>query len=163
MESIDGTKLKHGLMFFLLIQKNTRGNYFKISKMLQQMVLSSWTSNINVSHKRYLKYMNLKILAREIRVKWWKKFNNSLVSKSKIKGWINNNQQKGGNSQAIILTEEPLFLTEKQKLMAKLATTTSAKELHHMLQKAQSTSRASTRVGSDEDSSQSNPYEDMFD
>ncbi|RDX67953.1 Orf V, partial [Mucuna pruriens] len=107
--------------------------------------------------------IDMKLLARKVKVKWWKKFNTEIINKTKISKRLKNNKAKKGLPPKLELNKESLFLLEKQRLMAELATSTTVEEFYS---KAKSLQRGSSKNESDEGSSQSNPYlpnEDMFD
>lgn len=105
--------------------------------------------------------IDMKMLARQIRIKWWKKFNTDLIKKERINEWLIN----AGIMQKVELpqsTDESAFLMEKQKLMAALASTSSKEELEKLLGTVSSTKGSEP---DEDESSQSNPYqqnEDMF-
>ena len=75
-------------------------------------------------------------LARQIKHKWWKKFNVELLSKEKIVVWIKNNNQlespKVENRKFSLFSEE-LFLQEKQKVIVELLSTISQEEFEERL------------------------------
>jgi len=105
--------------------------------------------------------VKIRMLSRKIKIKWWKKFNNKLVCKNRIKEWIKHNSR---SKDSPALKQDAFFLVEKQQLIASLASTTSKEEFERALQKDTS-SKGSDKVSTDNESSQSNPYlcnEDMY-
>jgi len=107
--------------------------------------------------------VNIKLLSRRLRLKWWKKLNNDIVSITKIQDWIRHHSEKKPEISSS-LNEESLFLFNKQKIMAALASTSSKEEFEKTLEKVTSL-HGSTNNSSDKWSSQSNPYlhnEDMY-
>ncbi|RDY07394.1 hypothetical protein CR513_08511, partial [Mucuna pruriens] len=47
--------------------------------------------------------VDIKTLCRQTNVKWWKKFNNNLISKSKIDEWVNNNSKNTSQQNTMIM------------------------------------------------------------
>ncbi|RDY08891.1 hypothetical protein CR513_06826, partial [Mucuna pruriens] len=107
--------------------------------------------------------IELKLLTRRIKVRWWKKFNHDLISKAKKIEWLKTNKSKNNPIHKTELNKESLFLLEKQHLMVDLVASTSAEEFFNKEKSIQGTS---SQDKSDEGSNQSNSYlrnEDMFD
>jgi len=76
--------------------------------------------------------VEIKSLSRRIRIKWWRKFNTKLVQKEKIKEWLQITQaQTEEHPQRI--NEESLFLSEKQRVMAALASASLKEEFERTL------------------------------
>ncbi|RDX88196.1 hypothetical protein CR513_30243, partial [Mucuna pruriens] len=115
--------------------------------------------------------IHIKILCRQTKVKWWKKFNNNLISKSKINEWVSNNSKSTSQQNTSPLKKqqeekEASFLLEKQKVMAELASATTVEEFEATLLKARSILDSDNADHSDTESSESNSYlrnGDMFD
>nr|KYP43243.1 polyprotein [Cajanus cajan] len=106
----------------------------------------------------------LKVLARCIKVKWWNKFDLNLISKTRIKEWVNNTSPKQDNKTQI--SKDTQFLAEKRKIMAELASATSQEEFEERLRLVRSIQdeEAQEEIGSSKSES-TNPYfcnEDMF-
>jgi len=102
------------------------------------------------------------MLSRQIRIKWWKKFNIDVVCIRKIQEWLNHDPSS--KQEISSLNKESLFLSNKQKIMAALASASSKEEFEKTLEKATSL-HGSAKDNSEEGSSQSNPYlqnEDMY-
>ncbi|RDX88184.1 hypothetical protein CR513_30255, partial [Mucuna pruriens] len=107
--------------------------------------------------------IDIKTLCRQTKVKWWKKFNNNLISKSKIDEWVNNNlkstsQQNTSPLQKQKEEKEASFLLEKQKIMAELVSVTSVEEFEATRLKARSILDSDNAYHSDVESSEFNPY-----
>ncbi|RDX67955.1 hypothetical protein CR513_53113, partial [Mucuna pruriens] len=73
---------------------------------------------------------DMKLLTTKVNVKWWKKFNTVIINKTKIVEWLKNNKAKKGLPPKLELNKELLFLLEKQRLMAELVASTTAKEFY---------------------------------
>lgn len=103
--------------------------------------------------------VDIKLLSRQIKIKWWKKYNLELLNKSKIHECIQLN--KGPKSILDKTSEkEALFLSKKQQIMAELASGTSQEEFEEKLKKI-CQPQDTTIEGSRESSSThslSNPY-----
>jgi len=100
--------------------------------------------------------VDIKSLSRKFKIKWWSKFNTCIISKRNIDQWqANYRQRKEEKNQS--LTQESLFLAEKQQLLAELAATASMKEFEQVIKEKSTTSNND----SEEESNQFNPY-DMF-
>ncbi|RDX87438.1 hypothetical protein CR513_31087, partial [Mucuna pruriens] len=93
--------------------------------------------------------IDIKTLCRQTKVKWWKKFNNNLISKSKIDEW---------SSQEAKRRKGSIILIREVKIIPKLASATSVEEFEAILLKARSISNSDNADHSDAESSESNPY-----
>jgi len=99
--------------------------------------------------------VDIKSLSRKLKIKCLSKFNMGFISKRNIDQWQANYRQKKEEIN-LSLTQESLFLVEKQQLLEELAAT-SMKEFEQII-KAKSTT---SKTDSEEENSQFNPY-DMF-
>lgn len=80
-------------------------------------------------------------LQRAIRIKWWAKFDIKLIQKAKIDEWAKNylltqksQAQLTGTPSTPLINQEALFLQEKSKIMAELASATSQEEFRSRLE-----------------------------
>lgn len=118
-----------------------------------------WIMAWEYIYTRYSESVNIKILSRQVKIKWWKKFNIELVSKPKINEWLQLHKPPISQLDKTA-AEETRFLAEKQQIMAELASATSASEFEARLAKVRQ-SEDTTKGGSDESTSAqstSNPY-----
>ncbi|KAJ1391100.1 polyprotein [Sesbania bispinosa] len=88
-----------------------------------------------------------------------------LLNKLKINEWLKFHKESK-IPDVKEAEKEALFLPEKQKIMAELASATSQQEFEERSKKVRSVQDVNAQEESDERTSQSNPYlrnEDMFD
>ncbi|RDX60306.1 hypothetical protein CR513_61563, partial [Mucuna pruriens] len=129
----------------------------------------TWIMALEYTTIQQYETIDIKTLCHQTKVKWWKKFNNNLISKSDE--WVNNNSKSTSQQNTSPLKKqkeenEASFLLEKQKIMAKLASATSVEEFEATFLKARSILDSDSANHSDVESSESNRYlhnGDMFD
>jgi len=78
--------------------------------------------------------VDIKLLSRRLRIKWWKKFNNDVVSITKVQDWLKYHSEKKPEASSS-LNKESLFLSNKQKIMAALASASSKEEFEKNFRK----------------------------
>ena len=88
-------------------------------------------------------------LVRSIRIKWWSKFNHSLVEKPKLDEWIKINVKMTSSPKALPSSSsqssnESLFLQEKSRIMAELAAVTSHEEFSSQIKRLNTLASSST-------------------
>jgi len=81
--------------------------------------------------------VDIKLLSRRLRIKWWKKFNNDVVSITKVQDWLKYHSEKKPEVSSS-LNKESLFLSNKQKIMVALASASSKEEFEKTLEKTAS-------------------------
>ncbi|RDX95106.1 hypothetical protein CR513_22413, partial [Mucuna pruriens] len=136
-------------------------SYLLISFVASQAI--TWIMAWEYTTIQQYETVDIKTLCRQTKVKWWKKFNNNLISKSKIDEWVNSNSKSTSQQNTSPLKKqeeerEASFLLEKQKIMAELASAISMEEFETTLLKARSLLDSDNADHSDVLSSESNPY-----
>nr|KYP56455.1 polyprotein [Cajanus cajan] len=153
-------------------------DYFKSKTTFQQSYrLISFVASQNITWIATWDYLyrrsneeSPRILTRNVKVKWWKKFDTKLLSKKRIDEWTRNSSLttiKTSTHDKELSDQEVQFLVDKRKIMAELASATSQEEFEERLKLIQSLQDGSQaeETGSS-NSISTNPYlrnEDMFD
>ncbi|RDX95013.1 Orf V, partial [Mucuna pruriens] len=148
---------------------NEAYNYFsEKSSFVPSYHLISFVASQEYTTTQQYETVDIKNFYCQTKVKWWKKFNNTLINntlinKSKIDEWVNNNSKSTSQPNTSPLKKkkeekEASFLLEKQKIMAELASATSVEEFEATLLKARSIPNSDNQDHSDVESSQSNLY-----
>ncbi|RDX86684.1 hypothetical protein CR513_31959, partial [Mucuna pruriens] len=133
-----------------IFSKEDNENYSSEKNLLFLLLGFSWDYKIALQYED----KDIKVLTRQIKVKWWKKFNIELINKTRINEWLKNYNQSG-------YCISPQHLN-KEAVRSRISG--SAEEFEKTIQKAKST-QASSSQHCLEESDQSNPYirnEDMF-
>jgi len=94
---------------------------------------STWILTWDYTITNLYEEVDIKLLSRRLRLKWWKKFNNELVSITKVQDWIRYHSGKKSELSSS-LNKESLFLSNKKNIMATLTSASSKEEFEKTLE-----------------------------
>lgn len=98
----------------------------------------NWITSWSYGTEKLWDDCNITEVVRELRIRWWNKFNLELLSRDRLNEWF----RKNPNYLAKTKHEdnEALFLSKKSKIMAELSSSTNKKEFLIKLWMAMTTS-----------------------